>query len=47
MVYLPGLKGDTNKSTNPSFLALSALTVLPVRAKSNVVGIEVSFGVLK
>lgn len=46
MKCIPGPKGDINKSTSPSFFALSALTVLPVSAKSKVVGTDVSLGVL-
>lgn len=47
LLVLPGPSGATNKSTIPSFFALSALTVFPVSAKSKVVGIEVSLGILK
>lgn len=45
--YIPGPNGATSRSTIPSFFALSALTVLPVRAKSKVVGMEVRTGILK
>lgn len=43
-LYIPGPKGDTNRSTIPNFLALSAFTVFPVRARSKVVGIDVRAG---
>lgn len=43
---LPGPNGATRRSTIPSFLALSAFTVLPVRAKSRVVGMDVRAGSL-
>lgn len=46
IILIPGPNGETRRSTSPSFFALSALTVLPVRAKSSVVGTEVRIGVL-
>lgn len=42
-VPAPGPRRLTRISTNPIFLALSAFTVLPVRAMSNVFGTEISF----